>query len=119
MSKFVCRCGNIISDVRYPSGASSTMLSEAALRQFLSFAGKFVTDLKRAGSEGRRTEWISSQFGEGYVLDASDSEITEDALSKELVTVAVSVTRCDSCDRIHIQREPGSNEYQSFTKDVG
>jgi hypothetical protein len=118
MSKFVCKCGHVISDVRYPSSANATMFTEEALGNFIAKAGRILAELRQAESSGKRETWIKSQVGDGYPNDASDSEVLEDLLSRQLRFVSVSVIQCNCCGRIHIQREPGSNEFTSFAPDI-
>jgi hypothetical protein len=118
MSKFLCKCGYVISDVKYPSPANSVMLSEASLDRFLSFAEKFIDDLKLADSEGQRLAFLRGQFNEGYPLDASDAEVVSDALLQKLNEFTLSVVKCESCGRIHIQTHPESTDYVAFTPDV-
>lgn len=114
VSKFVCKCGHVISDLKYPSPSSSTMLSETELVNVLSYAGELLRGLRHADATGRRKEWVGSTFDAGYPDDASDSEILEDALSRRIAELAVCVVNCNSCGRVHMQARPGAKEYSSF-----
>ena len=117
MSKFLCKCGYVISDVEYPSAANSVILSEASLDRFFSFAEKFVDDLKHADSEEQRLAFLKGQFNEEYPLNASDAEVVSDALLQKLNEFTLSVVKCESCRRIHIQTHPQSSDYVAFTPD--
>lgn len=119
MSQFTCTCGHVISDVHHPSPAEGVLFSEASLEQFLSIAGAILADLKKAESEDRRLSWIKNRLDEGYPDDASDSELIEDLLSRQVNDLAVSTVRCESCGRLHVQEKSGSNDYISFAQDAG
>jgi hypothetical protein len=114
MSKFVCNCGQVISDVKYPSPANFTIFAEQALCTFIAESGRILAELKSADSDGTRQEWINSKFGEGYPSDASDAEVIEDLMAIKVRSLSVCVVRCDACGRLHIQRETGSNDYAAF-----
>jgi len=118
MSTITCTCGHVISDRSQPSPTEGILFSETAFEQFLTYAGRTLSLLKQAESEGTRSAWIISELGETYPDDASDSEVIEDLLSREMQNHSVSVTRCESCRRIHLQDEVGSTKYSSFAPDV-
>lgn len=118
MSKLACICGNVISDVHYPSPSDSILISEASLGEVLSFAGKLLTDLKKADGEGRRAEWIHRHFNSGYPQDATDPEILEDSLSRKLNDLAICVVKCTSCGRLHVQQKNGATEYSSYVPEA-
>ena len=118
MSKFVCVCGHVISDVQYPSTTDSTMLSETSLAEVLSYAGNVLTALRDADQSGSRREWINRHFDPQYPQDATDGEILEDSISQKINDLALCVVRCASCGRLHVQQRNGVNEYASYVPDV-
>jgi hypothetical protein len=117
MSKFICKCGNIISDVEYPTPGSGVLLSEKALDTLLGQIGEILSDLRNAEKEGRRSDWINKLFSDGYPEDATDSEIVEDLLSQQVNVSSRSTTECGRCGRLYVQSEPGSATYNSFLRE--
>ena len=113
MSKFVCHCGHVISDVEYPSPVSGSILTEKAIARLIAASAKELADLLHHSAESRK-EWVRSRFGDGYPADASDTEILEDLLAQQIQLLSYSTIRCDLCGRLHVQTQPGSNDYQSF-----
>jgi hypothetical protein len=118
MSKFVCVCGHVISEVQYTSRVGSTMLSETSLAEVLSYAGRLLTDLREADKEGRRSDWINRHFNSEYPQDATDAEILEDSISRKINNLALCVVKCTSCGRLHVQESNGANEYSSYVPDA-
>ena len=117
MSKFVCLCGNVISDVVYPSPSNGSLISEASLAAFIDYAGSIVAELKHADLQGNRSEWIRSRFNAEYPIDASDAEVVEDALCRRFSDLSMAAVRCEACGRLHLQATPGSTTYVSFARD--
>jgi hypothetical protein len=118
MSKFVCVCGHVISDVQYPSTAGSIMLSETSLAGVLSYAGEVLTSLRDVEQSGSRRDWINRHFNPGYPQDATDGEILEDSISQKINDLALGVLKCGSCGRLHVQQRNGVKEYSSYVPDV-
>jgi len=117
MSKVVCVCGNVISDVFYPSPSNGALIPEASLSVFIAYAGSVVAELKHADSQGNRSEWIRDSFNAEYPIDASDAEVVEDALCRRFSELSMAAVRCEACGRLHLQAAPGSNTYVSFAPD--
>lgn len=117
MSKFICICGNVISDVVYPSPSNGSLISEASLAAFVAYAGSVVAELGQADSGESRSEWIRTRFNAEYPIDASDAEVVEDALCRRFSELSMAAVRCEACGRLHLQATPGSNTYDSFAPD--
>lgn len=113
MSKFVCNCGHVISDVDYPSSVNGAIFTERAIETLIAASGKELADLLNNSGENRQ-DWVKSRFGDDYPADASDVEVFEDLMSQQIRFLSHSVVRCDSCGRLYVQTEPGSNDYKSF-----
>lgn len=118
MSKLVCICGNVISNVHYPSPTDAVLLSEKSLYAVLAFAGDLLNDFKNANDENRRTGWILEHLGSEYPQNATDAEVIEDSLSDKINELAIGVVSCSSCGRLHIQVKHGANEYISYVPDT-
>ena len=113
MSKLVCECGNVISCVQHPCPHESVIVPEGDMEYVAAEVGKVCELLsKLKGSD--RQDWILNRFGDAYPADASDAEIFEDVMTKELTDKARFMLTCPSCGRLHLQQQPGASEYRSF-----
>jgi hypothetical protein len=117
MSKLVCVCGKVISDLVYPSLVQSYVFSETSLDRFIRNAGSLFAELKNVDSDDSRVKWLREHFGVDYPMNASDSDAFEDALSQKINDFVVSMLRCENCGRLHIQQKPGENLYSTYSPD--
>ncbi len=120
MSKLLCKCGAILSDIVYPSPSESEgrLLGEQSQERLQSDFGDLVVQLVEAIRNGRRTEWIAQHFDmTHYPADISDSELIADLFSRCLREHSLSVAECPTCGRLHVQTAPGENAYRSFLPD--
>ena len=77
MSKVVCICGNVISDVVYPSPSNGSLISEASLAAFIDYAGSIVAELKHAD--------LHTDLS-GYAADSTQSTPSMRVMRKSLKT---------------------------------
>lgn len=117
MSKFVCRCGHVISSVHYPSSDGGWLISETDSEQstqaFVDFTKEFL-DLDN--DEARRT-FLQRHLGERYPSTIPAAEIISDLLTTATDGYVRSTVHCRQCGRLWMQKHPGSSDYESFIPD--
>jgi hypothetical protein len=117
MSKMACPCGNVISDSQYPLPTEGWILRE---QDQLSFQDAVVQDIESffaAAFGGRREAWLRDYFSFMYPIDARNVEIVNDIIGVHEDRFVLSIAECEQCGRLHVQREPRINSYQSFAPD--
>ena len=113
MSQFLCKCGHVISIVKYPSAHESIVLSQASLDHAIARVADVVAQLIAVGSSDRE-EWLRRQFSAEYPSDASNCEIIDDVVSSECMRRGRRLIECPSCGRIYVEIEPENNKYMGF-----
>ena len=135
-----CLCGNVISDHTYPSEVTGDLKwqteSESASQDALQDIKEFLT----AVENGSKEEWlrkffrigeakfsvikidrksgerITSQMGNDFYLRADMATVIYDIFSRYDNREGHSVYRCPECERIYIQKQYGSDEYDCYEK---
>ena len=118
MSKMICRCGNIISDVVCPCPTEGTMIGQQSADKVDQEWTTKVAQFLEACRGGSREAWITRNLGEDYPTNSPDAEILDSILIFSQEPYLLSVAECDSCGRLHVQLAPGLNEYRSFAPDI-
>ena len=112
MSKLACPCGYVLSDAEYPSPTQGSIVRQQDEERIDNAFTQAVSSFLAALREGTKLSWLRDRFGDSYPPDASDAEVISDLLS--LHAMPLSVSECDHCGRLLVQREPGVNEYVAF-----
>ncbi|WP_425614882.1 hypothetical protein NA78x_004765 [Anatilimnocola sp. NA78] len=119
MSKLLCRCGNIISDVVVPCPTEAWLFPQqddnAAQEKFTTAVEAFLSAIR----DGRREEWVLHFFLPGYPLDLADSAIISDIRAHCEQEYGRSVAECEKCGRLWVQSFSGQNAYRSYSPDEG
>ena len=116
MSKFMCKCGEIIRDQANNLPYKGYVFSD---RIYFDLFDRITTDIasyiqsRVAGSE---REWIAKYFLSGY-LCTKDEEIVHDIISRHLIPADLDMYQCPKCGRLHIEHRDDSSRLESFTPD--
>ena len=60
---------------------------------------------------------IAEYFSPQYPNEVSDEGIVYDIIAHHKRQLVLSVAECEQCGRLWVQREPGVNEYHSYSPD--
>ena len=119
MSKMPCKCGHVISDVVCPCPTEADVIGHIAYERFDEDFTQKVEAFLKAIREGRREEWIATNFSEVYPGNQSDADIISDIVSSSFHAQALCMAECENCGRLWLQRGVELNEYRSFVPDEG
>lgn len=117
MSKLLCLCGGTISDSVFPGPAEGWLLREQDQERYHDGISRDFVAFFAAIQSGRRNAWIAEFFSWQYPIDESDEAVVYDIVSHHKELVDMSVAECETCGRLWIQRDPGVNEYRSYSPD--
>jgi hypothetical protein len=112
MSKLVCGCGAILSDVEVPSPNAGEVLwdveepPEPAADQIVSF----IDSIRR----GVREQWVEEFYSSKNLSGISDEAVIEDILRRH--RASHRVYRCLTCGRIYIEEANG--EWTPYTPEI-
>ena len=111
MSTFKCTCGRLISDVKYPADFDYVVLQQRSYDSLLRALGVRLAEFVQSVS---KSDWINSEFGPDYPKDAEIGEVAEDLLTRELTSSSQHMFRCESCQRLYLQRHNEPDSYDRF-----
>src|SRR5690606_15222135 len=61
-----------------------------------------------------RRDWIIERLGASYPADATNAEIIEDILTREMTDNGRFMLICPNCGRLHIQESAGEKQYRMY-----
>src|SRR5262249_18023172 len=102
MSKFRCKCGNIISDVQCPNEVTGDILSDKSGNAFFDGLASMIDDFFVCSRENRIPEWLAKHFNDGYPKDLSPGAMLHDALHELYLNLKLRMMECDKCGRLWI-----------------
>jgi hypothetical protein len=134
-----CLCGHVIRDTVYPCPETGDLKwqpewerasedSSVALKGFFAAIENGTKDewlmkffdksghslvLETIGLDGTRT---TSEIGKNFYLTSEMATIVTDIISRYDHREGHSVFRCPECDRLYVQKEYCSNEYDCYEK---
>jgi hypothetical protein len=117
MGKFLCTCGNVISDVKCPNEVTGHLLSDKSSDKFFESIASTVQDFADHYSDNRLTEWREKHFNNQYPSDVSPGDMVHDILTSKFMDLTLHVYECDACGRIWIQKKVGVNQYQCYASE--
>ena len=120
MSKFLCHCGNIISDVVVPCPFTGEIKWDDEMDAEENERTENLKEFLTALENGRDKEWIRSFFGEQYAASYPSGmtvvHAIEDIYSRSALERHRGVIRCGECERLYLQTEPYVNEWICYEK---
>lgn len=116
MSKFPCRCGNVISDSLYPCDLTGELKWQNETESQSQDRNADIKDFLVSIENGEGERWIKDYFDEGYPQDRATSDIIEDITSRVEGRSGRCVYRCPDCERIYVQKEFYSDERTCYEK---
>ena len=142
MGKFACYCGNVISDSAYPCPLAGDLKWQPEFERTSQDSSQALEEFFSAVERGEKEKWLREFFyitedkfqfsvihsdgtrsvGEvedNFYLTADTATIVSDIVSRFENREGHSVYRCSECERIYIQREYRSDEYDCYEKRVG
>jgi hypothetical protein len=114
MSKMACHCGNVISDVHYPSPTEGWLFREQDKESHYDAVCRDIASFFVAVHTGKREEWIRQFFPEPYPTDIGDESLIHDIISTHEIRIRLSVCECSKCGRLFVQQNNGVNVYVGF-----
>ncbi|MEM9537624.1 MAG: hypothetical protein AAGA40_18365 [Cyanobacteria bacterium P01_E01_bin.45] len=70
-----------------------------------------------AVQNGCRNDWLTKTFGDTYPQMLPDAEIIADLMSARFFNNSLSMSECEQCGRLWIQKELDSPHRRSFSPD--
>lgn len=121
MSRFRCHCGYTISDVTDERPFAGMVYGDRAWRQQWGAIGESLDLFFKATAAGEREGWIDSTFAvyPFYPRDLPDAHVLSDHIKALLREVQHDALVCRQCGRLWIERQPGSNAWQSYLSEDG
>jgi hypothetical protein len=117
MSKMACLCGGVISNTRCPCPTDGWILRDQDQEGYYDGTSRDIAAFIAAIQAGRRNAWIAEYFSPQYPNDVTDEEAIYDILAFHKRQLVLSVAECEQCGRLWVQREPGVNQYRSYSPD--
>ena len=117
MSKLVCNCGGVISNVHYPSPTEGSIMKEQEEERCVDGICADLVAFFQAVGSGDRDGWIRGYFLNQYPTSLSDESVVSDIITRGLQGTLLRVCECQNCGRLHLQRRSGENQYLSFAPD--
>jgi hypothetical protein len=114
MSKFACKCGNIISDVVCPNEVTGSVLSHKSHDKFFDDVCSIINDCLDHDKRGAMGAWMKKHFNDMYPKDLPMGEMLHDAIHARHRSLTLAVMECDKCGRLWIQSRVGENHYQEY-----
>jgi hypothetical protein len=118
MLRFLCICGAVFRDDEEPPGASCVAYPLDELSAIEARIAKYVASLAAARSEAAREAWLKGHFDGVYPTDATDLEVIEDIIGRELNEGFIAMFRCPSCNRVGLC-DPGSKAWAFYRLEPG
>ena len=138
---YLCFCGHVIKDNEYPCPETGDLKWQPESENASQDANQSLREFFNAIESGAKDEWLSQFFGSGshfssMTINSEGTHINESKgesiyLTADLATIVCdimsryenreghSVYRCPECDRLYIQKEYRSDEYECFEKRTG
>lgn len=113
MSKFGCKCGNVISDVISPNEVTGEILSNKSHESFFDDVAAIIKDCLEYSAQGKIEAWMNKHFSV-YPKSLPLSEMLHDALHIRHCNLTLGLMECDKCGRLWIQRSVGENYYREY-----
>ncbi|HEX6987225.1 MAG TPA: hypothetical protein VF170_17740, partial [Planctomycetaceae bacterium] len=117
MSSMRCACGGTISNIEVPCPTEGWLYGEQDNDRFREDVSARIAGFVAAVREGQRGEWVAETFGESYTRDSPDAEVIHGLILATEGAYALSVDEYPTCGRLHVQTEPGVNQYRGFAPD--
>jgi hypothetical protein len=118
MSRFSCRCGNVISDTVYPSPEFGELKWQTETEARSQQRSQDVKDFLAALENGQDKDWVRNYFNEEYAESYPDritrAAVIEDITSRADNAAGRAVVRCEMCERLYIQKEFYTDEWACF-----
>ncbi len=117
MLRWRALCGGTISNTLCPCPTEGWILRDQDQEPYYEGTSKDIAAFFTAIQAGRRNDWIAKYFSQQYPNDVSDEGIVYDIIAHHKRQLVLSVAECEQCGRLWVQREPGVNEYRSYSPD--
>jgi len=114
MARFLCKCGNVISDGRCPNEVTGDILSNKSAEVFFDGIVSTIDDFFVHFRADRLSEWREKYFNETYPKDLSPGNMLHDVLHGLYLKLRLAMMECDQCGRLWIQESSGKNMYHSY-----
>ena len=114
MSKFFCQCGNVISNVVYPSPTEGYLFAQEDEDVFETEIEHQIASFIEAVENNRRNEWIGRFFTDDYPVELKNTSVISDIITKIKSEYTLRVCECENCGRIHVQEKPDLNRYVTY-----
>jgi hypothetical protein len=112
---YLCYCGNVIKDNIYPCPEAGDLKWQPQAERASQNSFESVEEFLTAFENGKGDDWIKGFFNESYPKVDIATAIS-DIFSRHVQAEGHSVYKCSECERIYIQKEYQSDEYDCFEK---
>ena len=116
MSKFMCRCGEVIRDQTDNLPYKGYIFADTEYFDLFDRITADITGFIEARVAGRGGEWIAQYFLKGYPC-TKDEDIVHDIISRHLIQGDRDVYQCPKCGRVHVERREDASQLDSFAPD--
>ncbi len=118
MSKFLCTCGNVISDVQCPNEVTGYLLSDKSGEEFFNCICSTIEDYMEHAAANNIDGWRRKYFNEHYPTGESAGSMIHDVLTDAFFGLTLATMECEKCGRLWIQTRPDVNHYQAYSPDL-
>ena len=119
LSKMLCTCGGIISDVQYPCDTEGELIGQWNWELMHDNISEKIASYIQAIESGTEENWLTKYYGETSFGVPEHQAVISNILSDELLKHEKSVAECEECGRLWIQEAPYTNKYIAFSPDNG
>lgn len=113
MGRLRCKCDHVIVDTTDNLPYAADIIPDQSFYASYDRIEEVIDSLIESTKEGKRKEWIESQFGTQYPKDLSNTQMIDDIFTSRLADLKQAMYQCEKCNRIWIQKGQ-SNQYVSF-----
>ena len=103
--EFKCTCGHLVADETDGIPNKAKLVPDIEFETYSDKADAAIVDFITSIMDGRREEWMSRHFTEGYPTDLSNAEMLGDILDWIYLGQTKEVYQCDNCGRIWIEKD--------------
>ena len=116
MSSFYCKCGHRTSTTVYPSPHEGDLKWQTEFEESDQIAMRRLEKYLSALEAGRGVEWVKNNMGESYPPETAPAGVVSDIYSNASWKGRI-VQKCESCERLFVQKEYLSDIWIVYQKE--
>jgi predicted metalloprotease len=118
--RYLCVCGELLSNTVYPSPVCGDLKWQTEFDNASQNSSQALKDFFNAVESGTKDAWLTEFFNQSTVYSRLDmATIVADIVSKCGSKEGHSVFRCPECERLYVQKQYCTDDYDCFEKRQG